>query len=425
MSLYAQRQGRQCISLFSGAGISDVGFERAGFDCLAQVEIDKTANRVRRKHFPNVQHFEDIRSFDAKQFLGVDAVFGGFPCQDYSVAGNRAGLAGDRGALWWELHRVLGECRAPFIGLENVPGLLSSDKGIAFGTILNSLVQLGYCVAWRILNLRYFGVPQRRRRVLIVGHLGGGRASQVQFDASCLSGNLETFNQEGEEDPGDVAGCLGGGSGARGWSTSLDVCGAFIPTHSASLMAKGNDSQDPTMQTYIPIQYAEQLGRENRQNGMGIRLEGAPMYTLETRQPHGVAIPFSVEQITSPDNRSNPQDGDPCHSISAYGHGPAVAFTSKDHGADASEVSPTLRGMGHDKSHANGGGQVAIAQGWRVRRLTPRECERLSGLPDDFTRWDYEGKELADGPRYKLLGNAWCVPQAEWLARGIMRELSA
>jgi len=157
-----------------------------------------------------------------------------------------------------------------------------------------------------------------------------------------------------------------------------------------------------------------------------------------------VPIAFDTTQITSQANRSNPQPGDPCHTISAEGDPPAIAFSCKDHGADAGEIAPTLRSMGHDGSHANGGGQVAVAFNLRgreggampeptdvaslrsasggssrtyvgVRRLMPVECERLQGMADGYTAVKYNGKPAKDGPRYKAIGNSMAVPVLSWI----------
>jgi DNA (cytosine-5)-methyltransferase 1 len=133
--------------------------------CVAQVEIDKAAQAVLRRHFPNAQLHSDITTVSGGD-LGpaVDVLCGGFPCQDVSVAGRRAGLAGARSGLWHEFHRILGEARPRWVVIENVPGLLSSNRGRDFATILRGLGDIGYCVAWRVLDSQYFGVPQRRLR---------------------------------------------------------------------------------------------------------------------------------------------------------------------------------------------------------------------------------------------------------------------
>ena len=159
------------LDLFAGIGGFSIGTERAGMETIGFVENDKHCQAVLERHWPGVPIWGDIHGYEPP--AGVDVLTGGFPCTDYSVAGKRAGLAGDRGALWWQLHRIAAECRPTWIVGENVPGLLSSNNGDDFRTIVDSLVQLGYGVTWAVLDSQYFGVAQQRRRVFIVGHSGG------------------------------------------------------------------------------------------------------------------------------------------------------------------------------------------------------------------------------------------------------------
>jgi DNA (cytosine-5)-methyltransferase 1 len=175
------------ISLFAGIGGFDLGFERAGMEPAAQVEIDPKCREVLGRHWPHVERHDDVRTFDATRFAGaVDLVCGGFPCQDVSVAGRRAGMGeGTRSGLFYEAVRIVGECRPRWVVLENVPGLLSSRGGEDFRSVLSALDDLGYGVAWRILDSRWFGVPQRRRRVFIVGCLGAVAPAFVALHPEC------------------------------------------------------------------------------------------------------------------------------------------------------------------------------------------------------------------------------------------------
>jgi len=167
----------KAVSLFAGVGGFDLALERNGVPVVASVEIDKNARKVLAKQFPNSAILEDVKEVTGEQLfkLGFESdgiIVGGFPCQDLSVAGKRAGLAGDRSGLFFEVTRILEETKAKYFILENVPGLLSSNKGRDMGTVVGTLDELGYSVAWRVLDAQYFGVPQRRRRVFIVGCLG-------------------------------------------------------------------------------------------------------------------------------------------------------------------------------------------------------------------------------------------------------------
>ena len=183
-------------STFSGVGGFDLGFERAGMSVVWQAEIDEWCRRVLRGHWPDAAIYDDVRAVGSGAFdegqrgdagsVGagkaaggrcesggaIDLLCGGFPCQDLSVAGKRAGFKGERSSLFFEFARIADELRPRWIVLENVVGLLSSAEGRDFGILLATLAEIGYGVGWRVVDARFFGVPQRRRRVFIVGCLG-------------------------------------------------------------------------------------------------------------------------------------------------------------------------------------------------------------------------------------------------------------
>ena len=192
----------KAVSLFAGVGGFDLALERNGAEIVASVEIDKYARKVLANRFPNSTVLEDVKSVTGKQLfeLGFNSdgiIVGGFPCQDLSVAGKRKGLAGERSGLFFEVIRLLDETKAKWFILENVPGLLSSNGGRDMGIILGALAELGYGVAYRILDAQYFGVPQRRRRVFIVGCLGddGGTPAQILSISEGRAGYLEASKQ--------------------------------------------------------------------------------------------------------------------------------------------------------------------------------------------------------------------------------------
>ena len=175
-------------SLFAGIGGFDLGLERAGMTCLWQCEIDKYANQILKKHWPEVKKYEDIKQLTNPE--PVDLICGGFPCQDLSLAGKRTGLAGERSGLFFELARIINEARPRWIILENVPGLLSSKGGEDMQTVCETLVEFGYSVAYRVLDSQNFGVAQRRRRMYIVGSLGNSGCVKVLFEPESLSVDL-------------------------------------------------------------------------------------------------------------------------------------------------------------------------------------------------------------------------------------------
>lgn len=174
------------VSLFAGVGGFDLALERNGVKVVASVEIDKKCQQVLSKHFPQSTIFGDIQGVTGEQliqsgFNSSGIIAGGFPCQDLSVAGKRAGLQGSRSGLFWEICRILDETKAQSFILENVGGLLSSNDGRDMRTVINALNELGYGIAWRSLNAQHFGVAQRRKRIFIVGFRddSGERAAEV------------------------------------------------------------------------------------------------------------------------------------------------------------------------------------------------------------------------------------------------------
>ena len=224
---YAVPMGKNqltAVSLFAGVGGFDLALERAGVKVVAAVEIDKNARGVLAKQFPNTKLFNDVTTVTRKDlqdagFIPENGIItGGFPCQDLSVAGKRAGLAGKRSGLYWEIIRLVDELTPKYLVLENVPGLLSSNGGRDMGTVIGALTDRGYGVAWRVLDAQYFGVPQRRRRVFIVGCLGDPeRASEILALSEGLRGDTSTSRKKGKETSGDAGqGALVGFSHTQG-----------------------------------------------------------------------------------------------------------------------------------------------------------------------------------------------------------------
>jgi len=200
------------VSLFAGVGGFDLAMERNGVKVVATVEIDKKCNEVLAKQFPNAKQFTDVKTVTGKELIDVGfnpangIITGGFPCQDLSVAGKRAGLAGERSGLFWEIRRLVEETQAEWFILENVPGLLSSNGGKDFGIVLGEMADLGYSIGWRVLDAQYFGVPQRRRRVFIVGNRSGNpeRILKVLFERKGVRRNTTQDQQARQEFAGSI-----------------------------------------------------------------------------------------------------------------------------------------------------------------------------------------------------------------------------
>jgi len=260
------------ISLFSGIGGFDLGFDHAGMQCVLQVENDRHCLDVLTHHWPDVSKIKDVRDVTGVDIGTVDLVCGGFPCQDVSIAGRRKGLAGSQSGLWFEFHRVLSEIRPRWVVIENVPGLLSSNSGRDFAVILSGLGQCGYLSVWRILDSQYFGVPQRRRRVFIVGHLGvgGGCAAQVLFESKSMSRYTRQGKKTGQITSLFIETGVGAGRtendmiyhenksssvSANNTARSLRAGASHsyqMVTHALSAPKSATGRLDPTAVTYIP-----------------------------------------------------------------------------------------------------------------------------------------------------------------------------
>jgi DNA (cytosine-5)-methyltransferase 1 len=200
------------VSLFAGVGGFDLAMERNGINVVATVEIDKNARGVLQHQFPKATHFEDVTKVTGHDLRNAGfipdrgIITGGFPCQDLSVAGKRAGLAGQRSGLYWEIVRLVDELSPKYLVLENVPGLLSSNGGRDMGIVIGALTNRGYGVSWRVLDAQYFGVAQRRRRVFIVGCAGdnGESSSEILALSESLRGNTTTRKSPRKDPAADV-----------------------------------------------------------------------------------------------------------------------------------------------------------------------------------------------------------------------------
>lgn len=442
------------ISLFSGIEAASVAWASLGWNPVAFSEIEPFCCDLLAKRFPDVPNLGDVAGVDWTEYEGsVDVVIGGSPCQAFSMAGRRLGLMDERGQLMLEFVRCVREAKPRWVIWENVPGVLSQDEGRAFGTLLGELEDCGYALAWRVLDAQFFGVPQRRRRVFLVGHPVPGCAAGVLFEPDCMRGDNPSSRE------------------AR------------------ALLAAG--AQDRPAGSYtLKLRHT---GSPCTGGGSGPLIQDDLSATLATSQDQ-----IDTTQVTDPRNGSNPQWGDPCHTMSAQGHTPAVcigfsAGQSASAGSVAAqdEVAPTLRaaesgtnqvpsvayaisGNIIGREEKNGGhhlgieddramftlttadrhavckdppivslsngdevvgtlcargykgigsqyvneGKVITAEtpsGYIVRRLMPVECERLQGFPDGWT--DLGG--TPDAPRYKACGNSMAVPVINHIGRRI------
>ena len=402
-------------SVCSGVEAATVAWEGLGWKPQWFSEIEQFPSAVLNHHYPNIPNMGDMTKHKEWNNGAIELLVGGTPCQSFSVAGLRKGLDDPRGNLMLTYLAIAEQYRAKWLVWENVPGVLSSNGGKDFGAFLGALGQLGYGFAYRVLDAQYFGVPQRRKRVFVVGCLGDWRsAAAVLFESHSLQG------------------------------------------HSAP-SRKAREKVAPAVTTGPPFSRTE-----------------------NERVECDAIIPFDTTQITSPANRSHPKSGDPCHPLAAGAHAPAIipiAFggqmSNVQTDAELSQIlqaknpqavmTARMRGFGDyvsddtascvkardykdatdlvakatgestlsdvtmsiTASYGTGGADLAtkpmVCEN-AVRRLTPVECERLQGFPDNYTKIPYRKKDVnncPDGPRYKAMGNSMAVPVMKWIGQRI------
>jgi DNA (cytosine-5)-methyltransferase 1 len=355
------------LSVCSGIEAATVAWHHMGWQPVGFSEIEKFPSQVLAHHYPDVPNLGDMTNYKEWNLGTVDLLVGGTPCQSFSVAGLRKGMADPRGNLALVYCGILDHFRPKWFVWENVPGVLSSGGGRDFGSFLGAVAELGYGFAYRVLDAQWFGVAQRRRRVFVVGCLGDWRsAAAVLFERQSLRRDTAPSREAGKET-------------ARGFVPSV------APTLDASDGNKWGCDQWVNQGKAIlhPIALAENtIGRQpmNGGNGNGFTV-GGPMYTLNATGVHGVAQPIPYGVSEQPD----------------VGHCLRAGASKADK---------------HEST-------TYVAQQMAVRRLTPTECERLQGFPDGYTDIQPGGKQTPDGPRYKALGNSMAVPVMRWIGERI------
>ena len=386
------------LSVCSGIEAASMAWEPLGWKACAFAEIEKFPSAVLAHHWPETPNLGDMTKHnDWPTKLTPNLIVGGTPCQAFSVAGLRKGLADPRGNLTLVFLGILAQFRPRWVVWENVPGVLS-DKTGAFGAFIGGLGELGYGVAYRVLDAQHFGVPQRRRRVFVVGCLGDWkRAAAVLFEPESLRGDSPPSREAREETTGTL-----GARSLRSIGAQDAACGYLIPRIANPLtarMAKGINTTCDEGQTPIPViipihdKTTRHAGATSKGsgNGLGVGKPGDPCPTLTAGDKHAVAVGcFKGGQ------------GSKAGSI-GYSETLAPTLSASPSGT---QQSPTL------------------LQNTAVRRLTPKECERLQGFPDDHTRipWRNKPADLCpDSPRYKAIGNSMAVPVMRWIGERISK----
>lgn len=464
-------------SICSGIEAATSAWHSLGWTPAFFSEIEAFPRAVLAHHYPDVPCHGDFTTIEANQYGAIDLLVGGTPCQSFSVAGLRKGLDDERGNLTLEFIRLAERYRPRWLVWENVPGVLSQDRGRAFGSFLGGLAECGYGFAYRVLDAQYFGVPQRRRRVFVIGYLGDWQApAAVLFERESLRGDT-TPRREARKDvaatleastgglsgkegrglipetaptlsartkgggglgsdfecdggliasTGETAHCLNaGGMGRQDYETETLIAhslrgegfdasedgtgrgtplipvafdckasgrngfgeGPISPTLRAMGRKDGNDNGGGQVAVMVPEPYTLAIRGRGDDSSFEYRQDGTANALLTPnggRAGIGVgAIAFDMAQITTPENRSRAEFGLPS---------PSMAKESR----------------------------ISVAGSSAVRRLTPRECERLQGFPDDYTLIPRGGgRKAADGPRYKALGNSMAVPVMRWIGERI------
>jgi DNA (cytosine-5)-methyltransferase 1 len=419
-------------------------------------EIEKFPARVLEHHYPNVTNFGDMTNYKEWNINGtVGLLVGGTPCQSFSVAGLREGLKDPRGNLMLTYVGILDHFRPKWFIWENVPGVLSSNQGRDFGSLLGAVADIGYRFAYRVLDAQYFGVAQRRRRVFVVGNLGDWRGpAKVLFESGCLSRDSPPSREKrkeitsrsgiGVEITGplaarrfaetdglsensaqmvvmpDTVGTLDLECGGGRKTHQSVVSGHFIPTFwngkqvADTITCIFDNQRMPDknkLQAVIAIQDAS--GRDKAQNGKGWNEDVS--YTLETRGQQGVAHAFKVRGGGGNGGKGYLGQDEQAFTISTVQDQQIAVGVDIYNTTETNDLACTLTASGNTSTNSG----PKVMQQMAVRRLTPVECERLQGFPDRYTDILPGGKPTPDGPRYKALGNSMAVPVMRWIGERI------
>ena len=361
------------LDLFAGIGGFRMGLESLGHECVGFCEIDKFARKSYKAIYDTKGEIElhditQVTNEEWRKFRGtVDIICGGFPCQAFSIAGKRKGfLDKTRGTLFFEIARAAKEIQPPLLFLENVKGLLSHDKGRTFRTILSTLDELGYDAEWQVLNSKDYGVPQNRERVFIIGHLRGAGWRPV-FP---IGGQNGTVNQA------DSNVMVIDDQGRKNKKIS--------PKHIVPTLRAQSHGNEPKVA--IPVLTPDRANK--RQNGRRFKNNGEPMFTLTAQDRHGVAVLRPVRTEYGKEIRKAYENGE----VEESRHNMTKLEPRQD------GISNTITTVQKDN---------LLKDGFRIRKLTPRECWRLQGFPD----WAFDKAQEVNSKTqlYKQAGNSVTV----------------
>ena len=427
------------LSVCSGVEAATVAWHKLGWNPVAFSEIEKFPSEVLAHHYPGVPNLGDMSNYKEWNFgkKTIDLLVGGTPCQSFSVAGLRKGLEDPRGNLALIYVGILDKFRPKWFIWENVPGVLSSSKGRDFGSFLGAVGELGYGFSYRVLDAQNFGVPQRRRRVFVVGHLGDWKpAAEVLFESESLSRHIEESRKKRKDTPKDTR-------------IGIDTSG---PLQARDYKDMGTDGLNKTSAKMIPLLHQDHIDAlcardykglnsdsldkkaivevfENHPSDSRVKEMGNTCQTVtSTWGSGGGNIPFvlnnpiaysiredgqknnmSVTELDVSNCLSSHQPSIMSHHAQTFVMDQAVSFgwqNSDSQSMSVDTITPTL-----DKSKT-----PAVAKNMAVRKLTPIECERLQGFPDGYTNIK---ENCPDGHRYKAMGNSMAVPVMKWIGKRI------
>jgi DNA (cytosine-5)-methyltransferase 1 len=396
------------LSVCSGIEAASVAWHHLGWEPVGFSEIEPFPAAVLKHRFPEVPNYGDMTQHGSWPIRpgDIDLLIGGTPCQAFSVAGLRQGLADPRGSLMLTYLAIAARLKPRWVVWENVPGVLSSNGGRDFGTFLGALGELGYGWAYRVLDAQYVrvgrwprAVPQRRRRVFVIGCLlerGAGdwtAAAQAGLIPEGVRRHLEAQSKKGKSSTTDAEG------GARGgcWWDGSDCAGTLTKQNANG--AQRMPDKDNFGAVLQPTAYRWQndaLGLQQDDAVAALRASAGTSGFHEMNHPViAQPVPFTKAK--------------------------RAQTVTDDETWVQGQVNPTLSLFDQGDTRAT---TVAVAQAMTVRRLSARECERLQGFPDDWTLIPWRKKpasECPDGPRYKALGNSMACNCMSWIGENIAR----
>jgi len=466
------------IGLFEGVGGFTLGAQHSGIHTVCAVEKDPNCQTLLSKRFPETVLWDDVTTFNKEVFHEltgqhrVDVIYGGSPCQDVSVAGKGAGLAGERSGLWFQMYRILKEFAPSYFVFENVKGLLSSNEGRDFAAVLSGMADCGFRLCWRICDSQHWGLAQRRKRVFVVGHLRDGRAAEILFESQSMSENTQKSRQTKQEAPrvaGTIPASGGGLNKPIGQGNETDF---YIPTKSMCLNVKKGHRTDAESETFVTYQNIGHSKYSKKDTSGALRNKGGDcgrgskvlvsaynmtfcdtgglrkdrpdggLYVNKTDKSNCLTGNMSSEKTIIVSQADSPSLEDETtevydpetdtfvpwskdeypHTLNTHiqaeqldnlcekSENSTVFSIQPDTTPKASQdIMPTLR------SRETGGGFAqSVAGSFGVRYLMPIECERLQGFPDGWS----EG--FSDSVRYRMMGNAVSVNVADWIFKRLV-----